>query len=948
MSRFLIALSIIFHTTFLSAQVKNIGISYVRNFRKAVYKHHPKNQSIIQDKRGIMYFGNGDGLLAFDGNEWSLLPMPNKSAVISMFLDDHTGRLYVGAQGEFGYASPDSIGLMRYHSISKDLPSSAGGFGDIWKISIIGENLIAVASNMIMILNQNKTWTIIQPQGTFFPGFEIHNKIYVFDEHHGLFELKDNELLPCQGCELFKEKRVALMTPIQGNKSIIGTEDGSLFIYDGKQISPWNTGAKNFLHEHQIETGITLSDSTSIAIGTEHNGFIIIDQTGKTRQSLNSSNGLQNGSILGMYCDSNENLWLGLENGIDFVELNSPFTYYNEQLKLPGAGYTSAVYNNKLYLGTSHGVFYKDWSVYENPLEDNLGFKPVENTTGQTWNLNNKYGELLLGHNSGAFAIRDNKAVNITNFRGGWIFLQWEKHPELLLEGCYSSLFLLERGKNGRWQLRNEVKGFQESFRIMEEDTDGNLWLSHPHKGIFKLTIADNLKEFKSTKFYNSAHGLPSDFNVYVANIDGQLVFPTTDGVYRYNNKNDRFEPHPQFQKFFNGKAVSKLLEDQHGNIWFVAERKPGILLKRNNGYVLADEQFRKLEGKLIPNFEHINPIDNNNVLFGTEDGFIHYDPSRPIKTKIPFYTHIRKVEDTNIGKLISGDAFTQFGDSSEVVLPYDDNELRFTFSCTSYQDLDKNEYQYRLDGFDKAWSEWTIRTQKEYTNLPEGSYSFIVRAKNYNNEISKGAKFNFRITPPLYRSKTAYLFYGLLLLMALAGVVKIINRQKEQQFKEDKLKSSQKIIQLENDKLENEVNFKQRELASLALNITSKNEMLEQIKAQLKTAISNPEGDGRTALNQIIKLIDNTIKLDNNWKKFEFYFDQVHGNFLERLREKYPDLTNSQLKLCAYLKMNLSSKEIATLMNISVAGIEKSRYRLRKKFNLEHDLMLTDFIKKI
>jgi ligand-binding sensor domain-containing protein/DNA-binding CsgD family transcriptional regulator len=948
MIRFIITVSIILHSAFLSAQVKNIGIPYVRNFKKAVYKHHPKNLSVIQDKHGIMYFGNGDGLLAFDGTSWNLLPMPNKSTVISMFLDDRTGNIYVGAQGEFGYAAPDSIGVIRYHSLSKNLPPSAGGFGDIWKISVINENLVAVASNMIMILDSNKTWTIIQPKGTFYPGFEIRKKIYVFDEHNGLFELTNNKLLACKGCEILKEKRVVLMTPLPENKTLVGTEDGLLFIYDGREMKIWNTSANDFLRKCQIETGITLSDSSHIAIGTEHNGFIIIDKNGKTLQNLNSSSGLQNGSILGMFCDISGNLWLGLENGIDFVELNSPFTYYNEQLKLPGAGYTSAVYNDKLYLGTSHGVFYKSWSAYDNPLEENEGFKPVQNTTGQTWNLNNKYGELLLGHNNGAFTIRDNKAANITNFRGGWTFLQWGKHPEFILEGCYSSLFLLEKGKSGQWQLRNEVKGFQESFRIMEEDMDGNLWLSHPHKGIFKLTIADNLKEFKSTKFYNAANGLPSDFHDYVANIDGQIVFPTTDGVYRYNNKSDRFEPHLAFQKFFNGKAVSKLQEDAHGNIWFVSENKPGILLKRNNGYVLAEEQFRKLEGKLIPNFEHINPVDDNNVLFGTEDGFIHYDPTRPVRTKIPFYTHITKVEDTNFGKSILGDAFTQLGDSSKHTLSYDENELRFTFTCTSYQDLDKNEYQYRLDGFDKTWSAWTTRTQKEYTNLPEGNYSFIVRSKNYNNEISKTAKFNFRITPPPYRSKMAYLFYGLLSLLVLGGVIKLINQHKEKQFRDDKLKSSQKIIQLENDKLENEVNFKQRELASLALNITSKNETLEQIKAQLKTAVASTENDSRAALNQIIKLIDNTIKLDNNWKKFEFYFDQVHGNFLERIREKYPDLTNSQLKLCAYLKMNLSSKEIATLMNISVAGIEKSRYRLRKKFNLEHDLMLTDFIKKL
>jgi ligand-binding sensor domain-containing protein/DNA-binding CsgD family transcriptional regulator len=946
----LIALIIIFQSAHLSAQIKNAGISYVRNFTKAAYQYHPKNLTVIQDKHGIMYFANGDGLLEFDGGNWSLLPMPNKSAVISLYKDSKTGRLYVGAQGEFGYVEYDSIGKLRYQSLSKKLPASAGGFGDIWKMSVIDGNIIAVAGNMIMILNQNKSWTILEPKGTFHPAFEIRKKIYVYDEPYGLLELSDNKLKSCKNCEALGNKRVSMMTPIRGNKTLIGTLDGSLFISNGNQIVPWKTTANDFLIQHQIASGVVLSDSAHIAVGTLHNGMIILDENGNTLQHLNSSNGLQNSSILGMFCDNSGNLWLALENGIDFVELNSPFTYYNEQLNLPGAGYTSAVYQGKLYLGTSHGVYYKNWSAYENPLQKNHGFALVENSTGQTWNLNNKYGELLLGHNNGGFAIRNNKAVNITNNRGGWIFLRWEKHPEFILEGCYSSLSVLKQNAKKQWELRNEVQGFRESFRIMEEDDEGNIWLSHPHKGIFKLTIDESLKEFKRTDFYNSAHGLPSDFSVYVSKINGQLVFPTIDGIYRFNNKRQRFEAHPQFQKFFNGKAVSKILEDQHGNIWFVADRKPGILIKRNNDYIIADEQFSKLEGKLITNFEHINPIDDSNVLFGTEDGFVHYDPSKMIKTKLPFLTHIRKVEDSNTGRLISENTFSNETDSTTIKtsLPFDDNELRFTFSCTSYQDLTKNQYQYKLEGFDKNWSTWTDRSQKEYTNLPEGTYTFKVRAKNYNNEINKEAKFNFKIEPPIYRSRTAYFIYGILSLFALGGIVKLISQRKEKQFQEEKLKSAQKIIQLENDKLENEVNFKQRELASLALNITSKNETLEQIKAQLKTAVTNPEGDGRAALNQIIKLIDNTIKLDNNWKKFEFYFDQVHGNFLERLREKYPDLTTSQLKLCAYLRMNLSSKEIATLMNISVAGIEKSRYRLRKKFNIEHDLMLADFIQHI
>jgi ligand-binding sensor domain-containing protein/DNA-binding CsgD family transcriptional regulator len=933
----------------LLGQVKSIGIAYVKNFTKPMYKAHPKNLAIIQDAGGIMYFGNGDGLLQFDGTSWSLLRMPNKSAVISLCKDPSRNRIYVGAQGEFGFVESDSIGLIRYTSISKTLPKTVAGFGDIWKISFHNDRLVAIASNMVMILDHEKNWTIIQPQGLYFPAFEVRNKIFVYEKGRGLFQLDGNKLNLVNEGDVFSNKWVSAMVPYHDKKIVIGTEDGELFIYDGYRIVPWQNASQDFLLKNKIVTGLALSDG-SIALGTLDNGLLVIDSEGKPMQHINSLRGLQSSSILAMYCDNNGNLWLGLENGIDYVELNSPFTYLNEQVKLYGAGYASAVYDHKLYLGTSHGLYFKDWLDYENPMEPSSNFKLVENTFGQTWNLNNKYDELLLAHNRGSLTVKGDKAFSLDESTGSWMFLQWDKHPQYLLEGKYSKLCILEKDKSNQWVSRNCLPKFRESFRIMEEDQEGNIWLSHPHKGVYKLTIAESLDKFDTVKFYNAAKGFPSDFNIYVSKVGDKIIFLTEKGVYHLNKTKDRVEPDPQFEKIFGEKPVTKFVEDFHGNIWYVSQDRPGKLIKHSNGYEISDEQFGKLDGKLVSNFEHINPIDDRNVLFGTDKGFVHYDPSRAHKTKIPFYVHIRKIEDTNHNRLIAGDVNVASNDTLREIntFTYNQNALQFTFTCTSYQDFEKNQYQYKLEGFDRNWSEWTSRTQKEYTNLPEGKYRFKVRARNFNNEISSEVVFAFRINAPIYRSQVAYFLYCIVALLAVAGIVKVINLRKEKQFKQQQVTSERKITNLENEKLENEVNYKRRELASLALNITSKNEMIDQIKSQLKSFSNKLDTEGKTELTQIIKLIDNNSRLDNDWKKFEFYFDQVHSNFLKQLREKYPDLTISQMKLCAYLRMNLSTKEIATLMNISVAGIEKSRYRLRRKFTLEHDEMLSDFIQKI
>jgi ligand-binding sensor domain-containing protein len=949
-----IALHLVVHVFILAthahAQIKNIGTPYVTNFTKAEYGFHPKNQAIAQDKNGIMYFGNGDGLLQFDGAYWSLLRMPNRSAVISLYADAASNRIYVGAQGEFGYVDFDSVGSIRYKSLSKDLPKSAGGFGDIWKIFVVDDRLIAIASNMMMIHEPDNQWTIIKSQSVFFPAFQVRNDVFVHDEFHGLMKLVNHQLVPVKNVELLKGDKVRAIVAQGEHSAVIATSSGKLFNFDGNIFSRWTTECDQFLETNHIETAISLSDR-NIAIATLHNGLLVMDDLGRPVQQLNSSKGLQSSSILAMSADNTGNLWLALENGIDFIELNSPFTYFNEQSNFSGAGYASEVHEGKLYLGTSHGVYYKDWTPYENPLNTGQSFKMLENSAGQTWSLNDSFGPLLLGHNNGGYIIDNQKAIPLTT-KGAWMFLAWKKHPEILLEGGYSTLSVLQKSGKGNFYFDGFMENFRESFRIMEEDEDGSIWLSHPHKGIYKLVISDSLDRFSKVKFYNATSGLPSDFSNYIAKISGHTVFLTTKGVYRYNGKADRFEPDSALRKYFSENAVTKLIEDNNQNVWYVSEGKPGLLIKTQNGYKPSDELFGKLEGKLISNFEHINPIDDHNVLFGTEDGFVHYDPSKHNKSNIPFYVHIRNITNANTSRVLSGDSFRADSTGSikkPFVLSYNDNALRFTFACTSYRDLRKNQFQFMLEGFDKSWSEWTSRTEKEYTNLPEGNYVFKIRARNFNHEISSNeARLKFRILPPWYRTGTAYFFYCIGSLVLMIGVIKVFQNQKEKQFRHEKLNAERKIIKLENEKLETEVSYKERELAAMALNITSKNEILDQIKTQLKGVSSSLTDDGKSSITPIIKLIDSNIRLDNDWKKFEFYFDQVHSDFLKSLRKNYPDLTSSQLKLCAYLKMNLSSKEIAMLMNVSVAGIEKSRYRLRKKFNLEHELMLSDFIQKI
>lgn len=138
----------------------------------------------------------------------------------------------------------------------------------------------------------------------------------------------------------------------------------------------------------------------------------------------------------------------------------------------------------------------------------------------------------------------------------------------------------------------------------------------------------------------------------------------------------------------------------------------------------------------------------------------------------------------------------------------------------------------------------------------------------------------------------------------------------------------------------------KDKELANSAINLVQKNKQFNKIKVEmLKIQSELKEELMRSRIDMIIRKIDKETSNDESWSIFETNFEQVHEDFLKRIRERHPDISPKELKLAAYLRMNISSKEIATLMNITTRGVEISRYRLRRKCKLDRNQNLTDYI---
>jgi len=940
----------------LFADVKSIGMPYVWNYKKPVYQAGQQSWMIDVSGSGLVYLANNDGLVEFDGQNWRMFTTPSGTVLRSVKVGSE-GRIYVGAFGEFGYFLPDKTGMLRFFSLQQLIPEMYLNFGDVWKIYQLSQGVVFQSFEQLMIYDGDHI-SVIRAPTQFHFSFYVNGELYVNDEKNGLFRLVGDRLIKVPGTEPLKGKLIWSILS-KGDNLLISTSDMGIFEYDGISLKEWANPAEKFLINNQVYCAISINKS-KYAFGTVQKGLLICDTAGSILQQINLQNGLQNNTVLSLTLDQYENLWLGLDNGIDYVEINSPLSYFSYYNGL-SAGYAALLYNGNLYLGTNQGVFYKSWDDLQAGNDDQ--FNLILNTQGQVWKLQDIDGELLCGHNAGTFSIRNGNAEKISSEQGGWTFLKPKGYDNLLIEGTYSGLLVYQM-INGRWKFRNIIKGFHESSRFIVNGVNNEIWMSHGYKGVYRIRLDKALDSALHVDFYNSQRGFPSDFGINVFEFRGQPVFTTSQGIFVYDVQTNSMAYSTEINHLFGDRNPNVINEDKDGNIWYFVESSAGVFRRQEDGsYFDLSLPFRQLQGEFIKGFQFVYPINNQHVLFGTQVGFVHYLPQYPKNYHQTFNTFVRQIKisraDSVIfwGNPVSDKAFLG-------KIPFKYNDLQFSFAANDFENPGELQFSTFLEGYDDTWTQWDQRNSREFTNLRNGLYVFKARARNIYGVEKLSAPIEFSILPPWYLSLYAYLSYFMLVVLIVIGIYSFVrNRIRQSEFREkerqqrlflerekqlqnETLLAEKEVIRLRNEKLNAEMLQKDKELANATMQMIQKNKSLIKVRGDLEKLMHEIHDDllqhhANGLMNKINRDLDN----EKQWQVFETHFENVHEEFLKRLKEKFPELTPRELKLCAYLKLNVSSKEISTLMNISTRGVEISRYRLRKKLNLDRNSNLTDFI---
>lgn len=951
MRRFALALCGILLIHAVVNSQNTIGIPVVVNYPKQVYNAGSQNWGLAQDKNGIIYVANNDGLLSFDGNFWRLFALPNATKVRSIGIGGDN-RIYIGGQSEIGFFAPDKKGRLAYTSLMPLVSAKGRDFTDVWNICFFKGHVFFRAYRKILEYDGSKVIVHEAVQWNFLGA--TPSLLLALDNDKQLVTYKNGAWSPASKNHPFpRDVVLRAAVAIGADSTLLATQQHGLFILHKDTIMPFQTKDLKRIEPSNIYGAIPLGDDR-VALNTNLSGCVIINKKGEIIQKISKKEGIQNNNVLCMLYDRNRNLWLGLDNGIDLVLYSNAIQQIFPEGDNRYAGYSSILYKKKLYLGLVSGAYEVPVSRAGDLSYQKANFTPLKGSKGQVWNFSIVNDRLFMGHLRGAFLVENDSAILLDPSTGFWNF-----QPVNVFESKYSMMAGTYNGINfynyGEGKFNNPgVDAHFESARFVVQHQN-TIWASHPFKGLYKVHFENGHPVVKQ---YQDVKGILSTNHNKLFSIDGKMVLVSDKGIFEYDDSQSDFAPSAYFKKLSLATRVSYLKEDPYGNVWFISDKKVGIVEKSSGGakIVFLPELTNKIQAN---GFEDINIIDSNNVIITGENGFYHLNYAEYKKNHDRLQAHVVQVS------LINNKDSSIFGGYAPLTdapsIGYEFNSLHFEVSSTLFGEESTLEYSYYLNGFDKHWSEWNKKAEKDYTNIPPGKYVFQVKCRNNFDNESQAASFSFSVLPPWYRSWWAYTIY----VLAFLGVLYLFYKRQQQKYKKQqqlKLQEQQKnydeeqrqvqmlhqlelaesdktIAQLQSEKLLAEVEYKNTELASTAMNLVHKVEILTKIKGDLLHFKESAELEkGAREFQKIIKVIDGELSNAQEWEQFAVHFDSVHSNYLKQLKDYCPDLSTSELKLAAYLRLNLSTKEIAQLMNISVRGVETSRYRLRKKLGLNKE----------
>ncbi|MGE5942988.1 MAG: LuxR family transcriptional regulator, partial [Flavobacteriales bacterium] len=671
-----------FYTCFFSESQERPPIQV---YTPTDYKAENQNWSISQSKEKYIYAANNKGLLEFNGAKWTLYTSLNQTTIRSVEVIDNT--IYTGSYREFGYWKRNNYGKLEYSSLSEKLGIPFLEDEEIWKIISIDDFILFQSLNRIYVFNQkNQNYSIIESNTTIYKMFKVNKSIYFQSVKDGVYEIENGKSTLISNNRILNENLLVNIFYHNG-RILFQTEDNGFYQLENNEFKKWNISANKVLSKIRIYSSIQLRDK-SFLLGSISSGIIHLTPQGDINYQIDQTNGLSNNTVLSVFEDLENNIWLGLENGINCINIKSPFSIYKDQQGNVGSVNASINFNGYLYLGTNQGLFYK---LIDSNTDE---FELIDGTQGAVWFLTNIDNTLFCGHNSGTFIIEDNNATLAIDVLGTWGIKKINNRKDILLQGNYNGLNIIEK-VNGKWQLRNKVNGFDISSRYFEMLNSAEVFVSHEYKGVFRIKLNENLTKVE-TVFQDTTVSKGSKSSLVKHHQD--ILYAYNEGVFKYNAKEEKFIKDTIYSKLFNketfssGKLVvdsvsDKLWSFSNYNINYVSPGKLSNIPNINN--ISLPSNLRND----VSGYENIAYLKNNLYLYGTSQGYILIDLDKMVNK--PFRINITSI---SVSPYKYGYKFNVIDKSLKGDFKSNENNIEFEFSTPEYEKYNIPEYQFKLN----------------------------------------------------------------------------------------------------------------------------------------------------------------------------------------------------------------------------------------------------------
>jgi DNA-binding CsgD family transcriptional regulator len=651
---------------------------------------------------------------------------------------------------------------------------------------------------------------------------------------------------------------------------------------------------------------------------------------------------MPNNTVLSLFLDRSNNLWLGLDRGICHIEMNSPIRTFPDPKGLLGSIYQAEELNGRLYFATNQGLFYCMLSDLSYP-ERELPIHLMEKSQGQVWGLQVIGNRMLCAHNKGIYVVDGDKGDFVYTKSGvtHWLYID----NKTVLFMSYNGLCSM-RIEGNKFTVK-EQPTFPYDGNCLVKDKNNNVYLGSESAGYYKVKFDAGFNNVVSSTNQLSSMGIGAKrINGIFACGNNLYAIDKEKGILKLDYASNRFLPQQKLNKLLPHNESIHRLQITDNDLWCYAVNSLFLIKDYATDHPsIVRRNMQSLYRQMISTFEHTKKISDGMYMVCTSNSFAvlntQYSP-KPRANKV----YIRDIGIFRDSMRSMGLARPlEYYQNHPIEFPYNHKTIYIRFTLPNYESQGNILYSYRLKGSSDNFSIPSANNIATFTNLSAGNYTFEVRATIAGTkEVCYSQELRLRILPPWYLGWMGGVL--LILLLALAGVLyyKYLQRRWQKQQRRLMYAHEKEMAKMENLVLQEQVKSQTDELSRVTKAMLHKNKLMSKLDDEIaklseNKSIPNPDLKG---LKSIVQKNKNP---DEEWRVFEMSFNKTHDNYLVKLSTQFPGLTPSDLKLAAYIRMNINSKEIAGLMNISSKSIEMARYRLRKKLSLQHNQNLTEFL---